>query len=46
MDLIIQERRDFLCCKGKAHPDLFDEPSFDEFSRPCVYLVLEAARKG
>lgn len=31
MDLIIQERWDFLCSKGKAHPDIFDETSFDEF---------------
>jgi uroporphyrinogen decarboxylase len=36
----------FYAVTGTAHPDLFDEPSFNEFSRPCDYRVLEAARKG
>lgn len=36
----------FYAVTGTAHPQLFDEASFNEFSRPYDSIVLEAAQNG
>lgn len=36
----------FYAVTGTAHPDLFDEAMFNEFSRPYDLIVLEAAQYG
>ncbi|MEK4149261.1 uroporphyrinogen decarboxylase family protein [Robertmurraya sp. FSL W8-0741] len=36
----------FYAVTGTAHPDLFDESTFNEFSRPYDLLVLNAMKKG
>lgn len=36
----------FYAVTGTAHPQLFDEAMFNEFSRPYDLIVLEAARRG
>lgn len=36
----------FYAVTGTAHPDLFDEGTFNEFSRPYDLIVLNAMKKG
>lgn len=36
----------FYAVTGTAHPDLFDEATFNEFSRPYDLIVLNAMKKG
>ncbi len=36
----------FYAVTGTAHPDLFDEATFNEFSRPYDLIVLNAMQKG
>lgn len=36
----------FYATTGTAHPDLFDESTFNEFSRPYDLIVLNAMEKG
>lgn len=36
----------FYAVTGTAHPELFDEATFNEFSRPYDSIVLQAMKKG